>query len=470
MNKSSKFISNTLILSLGTVGSKMIQYLLLPYYTNVLNTAEYGIVDNLQNIASLLIPIVSMTIYEAIFRYAMDKQYDPRAVFSNGNIITMAGAALSLIVALAMMPFLKSENMVQYVFAVVTYVCINMFRTNCSLYVKAINKTTLFTIDNMLLTTATIVSNIIFLSVLKMGIVGYMLGYIVGNAVSALFLIVVAKLYRAFSFRYFAKNICKTLFVFSIPLIPNTVCWWISNSSNRFMISYFIDVSENGVFAIAYKIPTIITIIVGVLLQAWQISANESADDKNIQSYYTQIYDIIGSMVVMLSGDAVLASKIMINLMATDTYARAWQFVPMLVVSVYYFSKAQLLGTVYTTFKKTGMAFVTNFIAAAVNIAFNCLLIRAWNSALGAAVSTCISYCVLFYVRRRDTRRFITLDSSIIMEIVTELLLLAEAIIFTWFNTYWYLSVICYLVLILLHFKTLLRMAKKCLSIVRMRK
>lgn len=469
MNRSSKLVSNTLILSLGTVGSKMIQYLLLPYYTNVLDTAEYGIVDNLQNIASLLIPIVSMTISEAVFRYAMDRQYDPRAVFSNGNIINLVGAALSLAVAFLLMPFIRGADMLQYVFTVVVYVCVNMFRTNCSLYVKAINKTMLFTVDNMLLTAVTVGSNIVFLSVLKLGIVGYMLGYIVGNAASALFLIIAARLDRAFSFRYFAKDICRTLFIFSVPLIPNTVCWWISNSSNRFMISYFIDVSENGVFAIAYKIPTIITIVIGVLMQAWQISANEAAEDKNLQRYYTQMYEIIDAMVVMMSGFSILASKVVVDLMATDAYARAWQFVPMLVASVYYYSKAQLLGTIYTTFKKTGMAFVTNFIAAAVNIALNYLLIRAWGSALGAAVSTCVSYCVLCYVRKWDTRRHITLQNSMVLETVTGLLLLAEAVIFTWFNEYWYLSAACLMVLILLHVKTLWRIAKKCLSIVRRR-
>lgn len=469
MNKSSKLISNTLILSLGTVGSKMIQYFLLPYYTNVLSTAEYGIVDNLQNISSLLIPIISMTISEAIFRYSMDKHYDPRAIFSNGNIITLIGCIASLIISLFITPFLQSATMVQYMYTVIVYVCVNMFRTNCSLYVKAINKTTLFTIDNMLLTAATIVSNIIFLSVFDMGIVGYMLGYIVGNAISAVFLIFAARLNRSFSFHFFAKDICKTLFIFSVPLIPNTVCWWISNSSNRFMISYFIDVSENGVFAIAYKIPTIITIIVGVLMQAWQISANEAAEDKHLQNYYSQMYEIIDSMVVILSGGAILASKIAVDLMATEAYSYAWQFVPMLALSVYYYSKAQLLGTIYTTFKKTFMAFVTNFIAAAVNILLNFFLIQATGSALGAAISTCISYCVLCYVRKKDTRRMIKLKTSISKETITGLLLLAEAVVFTWFNNLYYISIGCFAVLILLHFKTLWRIFKKCLSIVRKR-
>ncbi len=467
MNRSSKFVSNTLILSLGTVGSKMIQYLLLPYYTNVLNTAEYGIVDNLQNIASLLIPIVSMTISEAIFRYAMDKQYDPKTVFSNGNIINLICAAIAIGISLLMIPFIQEENTLQYLFTVAIYVCVNMFRTNCSLYVKAIDKTLLFTVDNMLLTAATVVSNIFFLSVVKMGIIGYMLGYILGNAVSAVFLIFAAKLYRVFSFRLFSKKICRTLFIFSIPLIPNTVCWWISNSSNRFMISYFVDVSENGLFAIAYKVPTIITIVVGILMQAWQISANESAEDSRLRSYYTQMYDIIDAAVVVISAFAILSSRIFVDLMATDAYAAAWQFVPLLVAAVYFYSKAQLLGTVYTTFKKTGMAFVTNFIAAALNIALNYLLIQAWNSALGASVSTCISYLVLCYVRKWDVRRHITLDNSALRETLSGALLLTEAVIFTWFNHYWYLSAACAVCLVLLHIKTLLRVAKKCVMLVK---
>lgn len=467
MNRSSKLVSNTLILSLGTVGSKMIQYLLLPYYTNILNTAEYGIVDNLQNIASLLIPVVSMTISEAIFRYAMDKHYNPKAVFSNGNIINILCTIAALALCLLATPFIHERETVQYLFTVAAYVCVNIFRTNCSLYVKAIDKTLLFTVDNMLLTGATVASNIFFLSVAKLGIIGYMMGYIVGNVVSAVFLIITARLYRAFSLRLFSRSLCRTLFIFSIPLIPNTMCWWISNSSNRFMISHFVSVEENGLFAIAYKVPTIITIVVGVLMQAWQISANEAAEDARLRSFYSQIYRIIDAAVAVLCGVSILASKLFVNVMAADSYAPAWQFVPLLVVSTYFYSKAQLLGTVYTTFKHTGMAFVTNLVAAVVNIALNFFLIQAWHSALGAAVSTCISYFVLCYVRKLDTRRHLALDTDPLREAATGLLLVGEAVIFTWFYSLWYLSAACLAAVLVLHTRTLLKVAKKCLKMVK---
>ena len=97
MSKSSKFLGNTIILSIGTIGAKLIQYLLLPYYTNILTTSEYGIVDNLQNMTTLFVPIVSLTISEGVFRYALDNSYQKEKVFSNGMFINICGVIFSLI-------------------------------------------------------------------------------------------------------------------------------------------------------------------------------------------------------------------------------------------------------------------------------------------------------------------------------------------------------------------------------------
>lgn len=466
MSKSSKFIKNTLILSIGTVGAKMVQYLLLPYYTHILNTAEYGTVDNLQNIAILLIPIVSMTVSEAIFRYAMDKNYDRKMVFTNGTLISGIGTFIAVVITMLIASYVSSQTIREYMYVVLLYIATNVFRTNCSLYVKAVDKTVLYTVDNILLTFVTVISNILFLSVMEWGVMGYMLGYVVGNLFSLCFLILAVKLYNCFSFKLFSKDICKMLLVFCVPLIPNTICWWISNCSDRFMITYYMGQSANGIYAIAYKIPTIMTIIIGVLLQAWQISANEASEDKKISNYYTQIYKFLDAFVLILGCILILMSKLVIGIMAADAYFEAWRYVPSLVYAICFFAHAQLLGTIYTTFRSTTMAFVSNLIAAVINILGNIILINLMG-VIGAAIATAISYIVLFYVRKWDTKKYVHIENASVKETISRILLLVEAIVYTCFQEYIWGAYVCMIMIIILQYNVLRQLICKMFSLVR---
>ena len=466
MSKSSKFLGNTIILSVGTIGAKLIQYLLLPYYTNILSTAEYGTVDNLQNITTLLVPIISLTISEGVFRYALDTNYRKNVVFSNGIIINLIGAVIALVISVLMGSVVQDEELRVYIYLVVANVIVNFMRTNCSQYVKAVGSTLLYTIDSMLMTFFIVASSIVFLSVFQMGIVGYMLGYIVGNTLSLIFLIITGKLYKDFCYNLFSKDICKVLILFCIPLIPNTICWWISNCSDRFMITYFLGVSANGIYAISYKVPTILTILVGILIQAWQISANQASEDKQIGNYYTRIYKYLDAFVLCVSAGTIILVQPLISIMAADDYFEAWRYVPCLVFAICFYSKAQLLGTIYTTFRHTTMAFVTNFVAAVINIVGNFVLIPKMGI-MGAAVATAMSYVVLWLVRCLDTKKHVAIEYDMKKEILTSFVLLVEALVVVIDIRYIWVAIICAIVIVALNARILLELVSKVWGLVR---
>lgn len=466
MSKSSKFLGNTIILSVGTIGAKLIQYLLLPYYTNILSTAEYGTVDNLQNITTLLVPIISLTISEGVFRYALDTNYRKNVVFSNGIIINLIGAVIALVISVLMGSVVTDQELRVYIYLVVANVIVNFMRTNCSQYVKAVGSTLLYTIDSMLMTFFIVVSSIVFLSVFQMGIVGYMLGYIVGNTLSLIFLIITGKLYKDFCYNLFSKDICKVLILFCIPLIPNTICWWISNCSDRFMITYFLGASANGIYAISYKVPTILTILVGILIQAWQISANQASEDKQIGNYYTRIYKYLDAFVLCVSAGTIVMAQPLISIMAADDYFEAWRYVPVLVFAICFYSKAQLLGTIYTTFRHTTMAFITNFVAAVINIVGNFVLIPKMGI-MGAAVATAMSYVVLWLVRCLDTKKHVTIEYDMKKEILTSVVLLVEALVVVIHIRYIWVAIICATVIVALNARILLELVSKVWGLVR---
>lgn len=462
MNRTKKLLSNTMIFGLGTIASKLLQYLLLPFYTTYLSTSEYGTIDTLQNLASLVIPIVSLTIYEGIFRYAMDKSYDSKLVFTTGTVISIIGSLFGALIVFIINIF------VSYQFMWITYIYIvsNIFRTNCSQFVRAKGHVKLFSIDNLFLTFSILVFNILCLVYFDLGIFGYMFAYAIGNFLSLSFLFIFGKLYKDFT-KPCSKKVYKEMITYSAPLIPNTICWWVTNSSDRFMITSMVNASANGLYAIANKIPSAITIFVSIFLQAWQMTANDEVDNKDISNYFSSVFKYISTLLLLFSFLICFFSKLIIYIMTNEAYFDAWIYIPILALAIVFFTKAQFLGTVYTTFKKTSMAFYTNLFAAVVNLIGNFILIP-FLGAYGAAIATMFSYFLLFIIRTININKFIKFKFNLGHEVLTTVLLVFEVCVVTFSYSYNQLIQLMILALILLLEKrTILNISQKFFILLR---
>lgn len=460
MNRTKNLLYNVIIFAIGTLGSKLLQFLLIPYYTDVLSTAEYGTVDLLQNVGLVLIPVFSLTIFDAVFRYAMDKNYDKKAVFTSGMAVVTGGAVLLI----AFSAILDAANIYsEYIWLIAWYTISNMMRSVVSQFTRAIDKVKLYTIDNFLQTLSILILNILFLTVFNFGIQGYMMGYIFGNVLSFVFLVSFGKLWSYISTKDISGSLFKTLILFSIPLIPNTICWWISNSTNRFMITYYIDESATGIFSVAYKIPSMLSILSTILFQAWQMSANKESENKDIDHFYGKMAEYLQCVTFLGASVIVILSKFIIGIMANDAYYEAWQYVPILVLSVVFFTLAQLLGSLYTTFKKTLMAFVTNLITAIINIALNMILIPKIGIQ-GACITTAISYLVLWISRIFDTRRLLKIKYNVIRTVLNCVLLTVQSIIVVLEVQMWYIyATAIILLLLIVNFHTVWELLTKVL-------
>lgn len=76
MDEKKRLIKNTGIIALGNISTKMIGFLLLPLYTSVLSTEEYGTIDYITTISMFLVPFISMLMDEAVFRFLIDCRND----------------------------------------------------------------------------------------------------------------------------------------------------------------------------------------------------------------------------------------------------------------------------------------------------------------------------------------------------------------------------------------------------------
>ena len=75
-NRYKYLIKNTGVLTISNFSSKILTFLMVPLYTNVLTTAEYGTYDLSISTVSLLTPILSLNVVDGVMRYSMDARYD----------------------------------------------------------------------------------------------------------------------------------------------------------------------------------------------------------------------------------------------------------------------------------------------------------------------------------------------------------------------------------------------------------
>ena len=251
--------------------------------------------------------------------------------------------------------------------------------------------------------------NILLLVVFKWGINGYVLSTVLSNVLSVLFLFWIANLKKFVKPRQVSPAIAKAMLVYSLPLIPTTIFWWITNVSGRYMVTYFLGESANGLFSVAYKIPTVITMISGIFSQAWQISAVTEADDPGQSRFYSDIFSSYQTVVFMCASGVLLLIKPITAILVSEAFYPSWKYVPFLVLSVIFSCFVTFLGTFYMVAKKNAMALVTTCVGAGLNLVLNYFLIPKYG-VNGAAFATFACYFTVFVLRAVDTRRIVRLD------------------------------------------------------------
>ena len=90
----------------------------------------------------------------------------------------------------------------------------------------------------------------------------------------------------------FQKVQLKQALKYAIPLIPNSISWWIINVSDRTMITIIMNSSFNGIYSVANRFATAFVSLYTVFNLSWTESASLNINDKDKDKFFT-IEDIM---------------------------------------------------------------------------------------------------------------------------------------------------------------------------------
>ena len=263
-----------------------------------------------------------------------------------------------------------------------------------------------YSIGNVLNTFLIAILNILFLLKCKEGIRGYLKAYIIANALTAIYAIIVGKGYKAFRFSKIDRDLLKRMAKYSVVLIPNSFMWWIMNSSDRIMVSSMISVAANGIYAVSYKLPTLVSTLTTIFNQAWSYSAIREEGTKDENEYSNKIFRVLIGIVMVIGIGLLTFMKPFLSVYVAKDYYTAWKYTPFLTVGCVYLTMASFMATSYTVHKDSFGYLFSGMFGAIFNITMNFVLIPLIG-VYGAAIATCVSYILVFVFRLFHTRKYI---------------------------------------------------------------
>ena len=449
-----RLISNTFLFSVSTFGSKILIFLLTPFYTTVLSDAEYGVTDLLIQTGNFLIPLVSLGILNAVLRFGIDDNSDKACVFTTGLLTVVAGEAILVL----FYPLLVNIGLMSdYTALLLLYVFMANLHSVCGYMAQALGRIRLYAVSGIICTALVVGLNILLLSVLRLGVAGYILSNVIADALSALILFFALRLWRYFRPASLNRSLIKSMFRYCLPLIPVTVCSWIINISDRYFISYIIGTDVSGLYAIANKISSILLIVSGIFTSAWQLSIVSDRPKHEKERFFSNVFSVYEAGVLIGASVLMAASKLIMRFLAAPSYYDAWHYAPVLILSTAIACLGSFFSSVYMSEKHSVATLATTVAGAAVNIAGNAVLIPVWG-AMGAAAATFFSYLIIFIVRAIHSQKLLRIRWGVIRFIASMAILLIQCFLVE--NERPLLSLICCACVALLHFRPLLKALK----------
>lgn len=424
MNKYKYLAKNLGLLTLSNFGTKILSFILIPIYTAILSTADYGLYDIYNTTVSLCIPILTLNIAESVMRFSLDKEYNTSDVFSIGlNRIVKASLVFTVIVVInyfcGIVELLKEYSC----FLVLLFVS-ELTYEFLSKYSRGIEDINTVAIASILNSITMLGLNIFLLVVIKAGLKGYFLANCLSYIIPAFYYIVHLKVWN--SITELSDNKLKgEMFAYSKPLVLNTISWWINNASDRYIVTWLCGVAENGVYSVAYKIPSILNVFQSIFNQAWTLSAVKEFEN-NDDGFYANIYDMYNFAITTTCSILILADKMIARLLFANDFYIAWKYAPFLMISVVFGALSGFLGGVFSAAKKSTIYSKTTLIGAITNIFFDVLLVYRFGT-IGAAIATAISYIVVWTIRLIEVKKIINFELKLSKHILSYSILILQA-------------------------------------------
>lgn len=410
-NRNIELIKNTIILMIGQFVPKIMSLIVLPILTGYLSKTEYGLYDLTLTVASFCIPLISVQIQQAVFRFLIEKNSDKIDIISNSFLflifmyIISSGAIISL-----WLFYIKSFTLS------ILFTIAYLFETIlswCGQTVRGLGKNLYYSLAYAIYSVAFVLLLYLHLLIRKdLNLEYTVFAMLISYSISIFYLFIKCNIKDYIYLGHLNLQTIKKLISFSAPMVISAVALWIVNLSDRFCVTFFLGLEVNAIYAISNKIPNLINSFYSVFNLAWTENTSRLTEKEKKDGYYSNFFDEFYTLLVGLILFLITISPLLFNVLINNKYQDAFGLMSWLYVGVFFSSLVSFLGSIYVGEKKTKEVGVSSIIGAIFNLSINLIFMKKFGVII-AALSTIFSYLVILLYRAFDIRRYVVLKYDI---------------------------------------------------------
>ena len=393
-----ELFKTTGILLVARATTQLVSFLLIPLYTTVLSTGEYGEIDIYTTLSMIIVPFLTLQMEMGLFRYfivAKDKKTQVQIVSSTMIVSACVFLSLGFAYIVVFIFFIHIQYSIVLFFYYILIAIDAVFLQLC----RAEGKTLEYGIANFLLSSIAVALNVLFVAWLHCGVLGVLTSSIITYSITLIYLLWKTDIGNYFDIKAFSFSKAKEIINYSFPLIFNQISSWLINYSDRLIILNYWGIAVNGIYSLACKFSNITSTVFGVYNTAWTENIVRNLDDEDKDKYISNIFNSTFSIYLQIISAAISIISIAFMWFIRNTeYHEAYPHIPILLLAMFFSGMAAMLGSIYIAVGKTKEVSITTTLAGICNVIVHFALLRKYEL-YAASISTLVSFALLLVYR-----------------------------------------------------------------------
>lgn len=234
MDRNKRLLKTTIIYFIGSFGSKLLVFFLLPLYSKYLSTEQYGNLNLVTNLLPLIGPIFTLQITETIFRFLCTaKDEEKKKYISSATFLLFCGITVFLILYIPIALITKF----QYFWLFMLYFITNYLGIFFQQILRGMGKNVDYSITGVISTIVQLLVNILMIQVIYEKSI--LLATIIGSTIIMIYVLCRIKFFKYVSIKNISKDTIKQMLKYSLPLIPNQISWWFNGTIGLYVLQFF---------------------------------------------------------------------------------------------------------------------------------------------------------------------------------------------------------------------------------------
>jgi O-antigen/teichoic acid export membrane protein len=394
-------IKSSAIYSIALVAPVAASVVMLPVYTRFLSTDEYGVIEVLQTTGTLFGLLLGGRFGDALlYYYAQAEGAESKNRVAStamlGSLLLSISVAIAawFLAPLVSQVVFKTPRWANGVWLILLAFALSLPAEVGSAWLRARNQSTAFVAVSLGRLLTSIGVAIVLVAVKRLGVQGVLLTGVVTATPVAVGMVGWCLAVCAY---HFDPSLFRKLVVFALPLGATGVALFIIHSGDRFFLLRYVPLSDVGLYALAYKMGMMISLVQGAFSSYWFANVYHVAQGEDgmrrfarVNTYQLLVLAYAGMLITVFSVPAIHA-------FATPRYFACLVYVPWITAAYVIRGEADFCRSVFFLEGKVALDARLNWIAATFCLIAYFLLIPKWGL-WGAILATGLTFILLLWL------------------------------------------------------------------------